>query len=153
MEILFEILLFLAEFVLEFFLNMIFEGVTEVGAHKVKKARQKKYDARVEKARAEGLELPEEPEEVEVISSVFIYSGLGVLFGVLSVFVFPTSFIKNQNARLAYLLLAPLAAGMMMSMVGRVRNKRGEEPVRLDNFAFAFLFAFCMAGIRYLFSQ
>ncbi|MBU1109862.1 MAG: hypothetical protein KKB51_24485 [Candidatus Riflebacteria bacterium] len=140
-----EILLFL----LEIILSLAFEGAAEISGHKIKKARQKKYDAKVACARISGTPDPEALEPFSWVGSVIYYAGLGMIFGVTSLFLFPNSFIKSANGRLVYLFLTPVIAGMAMSLIGRVRDKNGEEPIRLDNFFYGFLFALSMALLRY----
>ena len=148
-----EILLFILEIVLdigfEFLVSFFLGGVAEVGGHKVKKIRKKRFAAKVARARAAGEPEPEEPEPFGWFSAVLFYAVLGFLFGAASLLMFPESYIKTANGRLVYLFLAPLTVGMAMSLIGRVRNKNGEEPIRLDNFFYGFLFAFVMTLLRH----
>ena len=149
MEILYFLLDLLVEIVPELVVSLFVEGAVEVGGHKLKKARKKKYAAKVALARAAGDPDPEEPEPFGWVKSVILYASLGLVFGTVSLVFFPNSFIKAANVRLAYLFLAPVIAGMAMSLAGRIRDKNGEEPIRLDNFFYGFLFAFAMAFLRY----
>jgi len=151
MELFVEILFFLGEFLLEFLFNIAFEGSAEVGAQKARKIRNKRYAARAAKT-GDG-DIAEEPDSISVSASIVIYAVMGIVYGGISLIILPNSFIKSQNGRLAYFLLAPVAAGIFMSMIGKLRARRGEDTVRLDYFTYAFLFAFCMAGIRYLYAQ
>ncbi|OGK08222.1 MAG: hypothetical protein A2W80_14280 [Candidatus Riflebacteria bacterium GWC2_50_8] len=149
MELLFLLLEIGAEILLEFGISSFFGGLAEVSEHNVKKLRKKKFDARVARARAAGEPEPEPPKPFSWAGAMAGYAILGILFGVLSLLLFPHSFIKTASGRLFYLFFAPTVAGMGMSLVGRVREKKGEEPIRLDNFYYGFLFTFAMTLVRY----
>ena len=164
MEALFLLLEFFGQFLLELLLSLFFEGAVELSGHKLKKSRKKRHAARVARARDSGKQEleSEEPESEELetqepglpepfswVISVFVYFVLGLVSGFISLLAFPDSFIKSGSARLISLFAAPIAAGMVMSLVGRVRDKNGEEPIRLDNFFYGFLFALAMTLMRY----
>ena len=51
------------------------------------------------------------------------------------------------------LSIAPLLAGLVMSAIGSIRRGRGMPVIRLDSFAYGFIFAFGMALIRFLFTK
>ncbi len=80
------------------------------------------------------------------------FFGWGLLAGGLSLLVFRHSFVTGHWLRLLNLLLAPLAAGAAMAVLGRVRQSRGHDLVRLDQFSYAFTFAFAMSLVRYFFA-
>lgn len=143
----------LIELLLELMLNLFLEGITEVGGHKVKKVRQKRRDGKAEKARQAGTAEPAELEPMNEETAIVVYTGLGLFLGYLSILLFPNSFIKNQTARLVYLFVGPMTAGLIMSMVGRLRDSKGQEPIRLDRFVYGFLFAFTLTGLRFLLAQ
>lgn len=149
LEILFILIEFFGEFLLQVFISFFFEGAVELGGHSLKKARKKRHEGRVARAQAAGEPEPEEPEPFSWVVAVVIYGGLGLLSGVLSIEIFPHPFVKQHNARLVMLFLAPTAVGMMMSLIGRIRDRNGEEPIRLDNFCYGFLFAFMLNFVRY----
>lgn len=147
MEILIEIIV---ELFLELVLNLFFEGLTEVGGHKLKKVRQKSRDSKAEKARKAGKAEPAELEPMNEETAIVVYTTLGLVLGFLSLIFFPNSFIKNETARLVYLFAGPITAGLIMSLVGRFRDSKGQEPIRLDKFVYGFLFAFALTGLRHL---
>ena len=134
---------------LEILLSFFFEGAVEVGGHSLKKSRKKRHASRVARAQAAGEPEPEEPEPFSWVTSVIIYGSFGMLSGVLSIEIVPYPIVKQHSARLVMLFLAPAVVGMMMSLIGRIRYKNGEEPIRLDNFCYGFLFAFMLNFIRY----
>ncbi|PKL44208.1 MAG: hypothetical protein CVV41_06120 [Candidatus Riflebacteria bacterium HGW-Riflebacteria-1] len=174
MEALFLLLEFFGQFLLELLLSLFFEGAVELSGHKLKKSRKKRHAARGARAQDSGkqeleseepeseeleseepeseeleTQEPELPEPFSWVISVFVYFVLGLVSGFISLLAFPDSFIKSGSARLISLFAAPIAAGMVMSLVGRVRDKNGEEPIRLDNFFYGFLFALAMTLMRY----
>ena len=59
----------------------------------------------------------------------------------------------SHTARVVNLVVTPVVAGAAMSAFGAWRRKRGEELLRLDRFAYAMVFAFAMAVVRFVFSR
>jgi membrane protease YdiL (CAAX protease family) len=51
------------------------------------------------------------------------------------------------------LLISPLLAGLVMSLIGSLRRRRGMSVIRLDSFGYGFIFAFGMGLIRFLFTK
>jgi len=60
---------------------------------------------------------------------------LEILFELLLI-AFPKSFIKNEGSRLAYLLVAPVAAGFIMKAIGSSREKKGQKKIKIDDFRY-----------------
>lgn len=138
----------------EVLINVGFEYLAEVGGHKVKKARKKRNGQKMPEASNEAaVDLRPAEESGEVFFAVIGYMFLGLLLGGLSLIVFPKSFIQDPDMRLVYLFVAPIISGLAMAMMGKVRDRRGEERIKLDNFVFGFLFALAMTGIRYVFAR
>jgi hypothetical protein len=77
----------------------------------------------------------------------------GVLAGGLSLLVLPHSFIANPQLRPINLVVTPVAAGLVMLLLGKIRMRRGKLLMRLDRFGYAFLFAAGMALIRFFFAK
>ena len=50
-------------------------------------------------------------------------------------------------------LITPLAAGGIMMLIGKLRERRGQDLVGLDRFGYAVAFAFAMALVRYTFAR
>ena len=79
------------------------------------------------------------------------YSLLGLIFGGISLLIFPHSFIRSESFHGINLLITPVVAGFAMSGLGWLR--RPDEPVlRLDSFIYGFLFAFTMALVRFVYT-
>jgi len=77
----------------------------------------------------------------------------GMIAGGLSLLIFPASPIDNPVLRRVNLIATPVAVGLVMVMIGRIRRKRGQNTVRLDHFGYAFTFAFSMALVRFIWAQ
>ena len=84
--------------------------------------------------------------------AVLMYFGLGVITGWLSIMIFPHSFIRSSRLHGISLLITPLLAGFTMAGVGWIRRRQDKLVIRLDSFAYGFLFAFGMALVRFLFT-
>jgi hypothetical protein len=76
------------------------------------------------------------------------YAVLGAALGGLSVLVVPDLLIKTHWLRAANLVLTPLIAGLAMAGLGAWRRRHEKDVIRLETFAYGFLFAFSMACAR-----
>jgi hypothetical protein len=52
--------------------------------------------------------------------------------------------------RLLNLIATPIALGLLMTLIGKFRTRNGQDLVRLDQFGYAFVFAFAMAFVRFV---
>jgi hypothetical protein len=128
-EIIFEILGGLLELVGEFLLQVVFEALAEVGLHSVKSVFEKRPDP---------------------VFAALGYIILGAAAGGLSLLLVPHLIIHHRLARIANLVLTPLASGAVMAAIGALRRRRDEELVRLDRFGYSVLFAASMAVVRFV---
>jgi len=81
------------------------------------------------------------------------YLILGVVFGFLVTWIIPDSQIESYNLRILNLLIAPILAGAVMAIIGKMRSKRGQELIRLDTFGYGYTFALGFALIRFFFAK
>ena len=125
MEFVLEILL---QFLGEVLLQIVLECLSELGLQ----------------ALADTFQRPR-----NIVLSTFGFTILGAVAGGVSVLVMPRSFISNLGLREANVLITPLIAGAAMTLVGRLRDRRGHERVGLDRFGYAFVFALSMALVRF----
>lgn len=130
MEVLFELLF---EIFGEALIQIVFEALAEVGIHLAR--------GRVDHAQSRSK-----------WRLMLGYSLLGLLAGGLSLLVFSHSLAHSPAARLATLLLAPMAAAATTVALGRWRARRGQEGVGIDRLAYAYLFALGFAAVRYRFA-
>lgn len=134
MEILFELLVPVLEFVAEIFLQVVFEWLAEFGFR--------------------ALRAPfKSDRETSPTFAAVGYALFGMAAGALSLLVFPASFVQSPTARIANLVITPVIAGALMSVLGAWRRRRGQDLIRLDRFAYGLLFAFAMAAVRFFFAQ
>lgn len=84
------------------------------------------------------------------VLSTIGFAIVGAAAGGLSLIAFPDYAISEPALRAANLLVTPTVVGMVMAMIGKWRTKRGQDLIPLDKFAFAFVFAFAMGLVRYI---
>lgn len=124
LEILFELL---AELVFQ----VVGEVLVELGLHSVAEPFRKKPS---------------------VWLAVLGYVLLGALLGALSLWAFPSHLMREGWPRLANLVVTPLLAGLAMVLLGRWRARRGDPVLRIDRFAYGYLFALAVAIVRFNFA-
>ena len=122
---------FLFEFIFEFILEILIQILAELGLHSIKEAYR----------------------ERNPFFALFGYLLLGLLSGGVSVLLFPHSFIRSQRFHGISLVIIPLLGGAVMSGIGMLRRRRGDELIQLDSFSYGAVFAFGMALIRFLFTS
>lgn len=81
------------------------------------------------------------------------YLLLGVLFGFLSLLLFPHPLMHPTRFHGISLLISPILAGLFMSFMGWEIRRHGKKSVRIESFGYGFLFAFGMAIIRLVFAK
>ena len=77
---------------------------------------------------------------------------LGAALGALSLTLFPHSFAKTVDTRLAVLIGVPLACGLAMGAIGAQKRKRHQEAAAIDSFRNGFLFALPFVAVRFFFT-
>lgn len=92
------------------------------------------------------------PSPLHPVFAAFCYAGFGAAAGAVSLVFLPHLFILSRAGQLANLVVTPMAAGLLMSLLGAWRRRRGQEIVRLDVFAYGFVFALAMALVRFFFA-
>lgn len=80
------------------------------------------------------------------------YIFLGAVVGGLSLIWLPNLLIQKTSVQYLNLALTPILAGGLMSLIGMLRESRGQVRIRLDQFSFGFAFALAMAAVRFLFA-
>jgi hypothetical protein len=130
MELLLQILV---EFFLEFVLQIVVEVLFEVGIHRLSLA-------------------PWAHKTINATLAALMYFGSGVIVGWFSIVVFPNSFIRGSRLHGISLIITPTLAGLTMSGIGWLRARQGGSRIRLDTFAYGFIFALGMALVRFLFT-
>ena len=117
----------------DFLLQLICELVTEFGIRRLTESA--------------------ESEKCMPVIAFFGYGLLGLLFGGLSLLLFPHPFVRSSKFHGISLLITPFLTGLAMSGMGWLRKRQGKVVLRIDTFAYGFIFAFGMALIRLLFTK
>lgn len=131
MELILEVIL---QFVGELLLQIIGEALFELGLHSIAEAIKR-------------------PLTGNAWLASLGYVLMGSIAGGISLLIFPASIIHSAAIRWVNLLLTPIFAGMAMVAIGSWRARRGQELVRINRFAYGFLFALSMALIRHFWGQ
>jgi hypothetical protein len=126
---------FILELVFEFFGELILELIAalfiDASGHGVKKVA--------------GRSKPVDP-----MLAACGYVAAGWLAGMLSLWLVPQVFVKGHWLQIAGLLLVPIAAGSVMSLIGSWRKQHDKDVIRIETFAYGFCFAFTMALVRFI---
>ncbi|WP_457418845.1 hypothetical protein [Roseateles sp. P5_E7] len=125
MEILFELLA-------ELLFQIVGEVLVELGLHSLAEPFRRKPN---------------------VWLAVLGYALLGALLGALSLWAFPNHLTRDGWPRLANLVVTPVIAGVAMALIGRWRARRGDTVLRIDRFAYGYLFALAVAIVRFNFAS
>lgn len=81
------------------------------------------------------------------------YALLGLIAGGGSLLIFPEAFARSETFHGISLVVAPVLAGFAMAGFGWLLERSGKQRLRLDSFAYGFIFAFPMAVVRFLYTS
>jgi len=121
---------FLFELLAEFLLQVVGEALVELGLHSM----------------GEPFRRPPNPWLAAIGYAIF-----GALLGGLSLLAFPEHFVHGAW-RLVHLVATPVAVGLVMVLMGAWRVRRGQPLLRIDRFAYGYLFALALALVRFQFA-
>jgi len=122
---------FIFEMVGEFLLQAILEGLVELGFHSL----------------AEPFRKPPNPWLAAIGYALF-----GAVAGGLSLLLFPDHLVSG-NLRLANLVATPIAVGLLMCIMGIWRSRHDQPVLRIDRFAYGYVFALFLALVRFGFAK
>lgn len=122
---------FIVEVIGEVVLQAVAEALVELGLHSL----------------AEPFRKPPNPW-----LAGFGYALFGAIAGGISLLLLPMHF-ASAGLRLANLLFTPVAVGLLMCVMGAWRARNNQPVLRIDRFAYGYLFALSLALIRYWFAQ
>jgi hypothetical protein len=128
LEALFEIL---AEFLGEFLLQLVVEGLFELGLRSLAAPFRRR------------------PNPWLAALGYTLFGGLG---GAFSLLAFPSHLISSRALRVANLAITPVAVGLLMCAMGVWRARRGQPVLRIDRFAYGYLFAISLALLRFYYA-
>ena len=121
----------LFEFIAELLLQIVVEILVELGLHST----------------SEPFRKPPNPWLAALGYAIF-----GATAGGISLLVLPEPLVQGETWRLVNLVVTPLLAGLAMAALGTWRSKRGQQTLRIDRFSYGYLFALCMAIVRFYFA-
>jgi hypothetical protein len=73
--------------------------------------------------------------------AAFGYGVFGSIAGAISLHFFPAHLVTVKGWRIVNVVVTPIAVGLFMALIGRWRARRGQEVLRIDRFAYGYLFA------------
>lgn len=79
------------------------------------------------------------------------YALFGAIFGGLSLLVF-SQHLVSAPWRMFNLVITPIIAGVLMALLGAWRARHGYSVLRIDKFAYGYIFALSFGLIRYWFA-
>lgn len=120
---------FVFEVLGEFIFQIILEALAEAGLYAVSNPQRK----------------PPNP-----LLAAIGYTVFGAMVGGLSLLIFPNNFVP-MPWRITNMLVTPVAAGLLMSALGAWRERRGQERIRIDRFAYGYLFALGLGLVRFFY--
>ena len=134
MEILAEILLQLLFLLFEVLLEFAVTLLVDLGLHSLKQTTAKREDR-------------------NPIFAGIGYALLGLIFGGVSLLIFPDAFARSESFHGINLVISPVLAGLGMAGIGWLLERSGKRRLRLDSFLYGFIFAFPMALVRFFFTS
>lgn len=137
MEFLAEALVAFLQVFGEFLLQLVLEALVELGAQGV---------ASVSRGRPP-------PTPLHPVLAGLGYTLLGAAMGAFSLHFFPASLAHARWLKILTLMLVPLLAGLAMNALGAWRLRRDQNIIRLDRFGYAYLFAFALALVRFVWAR
>lgn len=78
-----------------------------------------------------------------------VYMVLGIMFGALSLAIYPKRILADDNVSLFALFFVPVLVGILAEAVGRYRESKQQRRIEGDRFISGFLFAFLYSLARY----
>lgn len=123
---------FLFEIFGEILLQVFLEALAELGLHSV----------------AAPFRKPPTPWLAAIGYAIF-----GAVAGGVSLWLFPANLVTGETLRILNLVLTPIAVGLLMCAMGAWRTRRGQAVLRIDRFAYGYLFALSLALMRFAFAK
>ena len=88
-----------------------------------------------------------------VILTAIVYAGLGLVAGLISLLIFPKAFARSTTLPGISLFITPLLGGVLMSYIAWFRVRTWDWTIRLETFAYGFIFTFVMTLLRFYFTD
>jgi hypothetical protein len=88
-----------------------------------------------------------------VILAVIGYICMGLIGGLISLWIVPNHVIDSAALRYINIAATPILLGFVFELLGGRREKRGKQKWLLDRFSYGFSFALAMGLIRLMFAN
>ena len=88
-----------------------------------------------------------------IVLTALMYFAVGLLAGFFSLLIWPRVFARSTRLPGISLVITPVLGGILMSYIAWLRVRTWDWTIRLETFAYGFLFAFAMALVRLLFAE
>ena len=134
MEIVFELILSFFGYLLQFFAEILLQGI---------------FEAAAELGLRSLVEPFRRPKPISPFLATVGYVIYGGIAGAISLQI-PQMFVIAHPLRVANLIITPIACGSFMAWLGKYREKKGTPTIRLDTFMYGYLFALSMAAVRFI---
>jgi hypothetical protein len=87
-----------------------------------------------------------------IVVTALMYFGAGLLAGFFSLLIFPKAFARSSTLPGISLVITPVLGGLLLSYIAWLRVRTWDWTIRLETFAYGFLFALAMTLLRLLFT-
>lgn len=88
-----------------------------------------------------------------VILTAIMYAGVGLVAGIISLFIFPQALARSSTLPGISLVITPVLGGLLMSYMAWFRVRTWDWSIRLETFAYGYIFAFVMTLLRFYFTE
>ena len=126
----------------EFLIQLVFEGLLQFGGELLFELG----------ARGLGETIASREERNPILAGLG-YAMLGLIAGGLSLFIFPEPIVRSERFHGINVLVAPAMAGLGMAGLGWLLERSGKRRLRIDSFAYGFIFALPMSLVRFYFTE
>ena len=124
----------LLEILLEFVLPLFAELLAELALHQLSS-------------------IPGAQKVGRVILTAIMYAGVGLAAGILSLFIFPEALARSSTLPGISVVITPLLGGLLMSYIAWLRVRTWDWTIRIEAFAYGYIFALVMTLLRFYFTE
>jgi hypothetical protein len=90
---------------------------------------------------------------LRIVVTALMYFGVGLGSGFGSLLIFPKALAHSSAVPGISLVITPILGGLLLSFIAWVRVPGWDWTIRLETFAYGYLFAFAMTLVRLLFTM
>jgi hypothetical protein len=88
------------------------------------------------------------PQRQDRVFIGFLFAVFGAAMGLMSTAIFPHPLVHPSRFHGISLIISPAITGLAMFGTGRLVQKLGRKPTRIETFWIGFIFAFAIALVR-----